>query len=110
MYTETEWGFPKGRRNINETDLTCAIREFNEETSIPVKHIRIAKNINPIDEVFSGSNKVRYKHVYFIACYTNERHYKRTYNPNNKMQVREIKNAEWFKYHDAQKKNTPTQY
>ena len=27
-----EWGFPKGRRNYMETDNSCAIREFNEET------------------------------------------------------------------------------
>jgi hypothetical protein len=25
---ETEWGFPKGRRNINEHDFACAVREF----------------------------------------------------------------------------------
>ena len=27
-----EWGFPKGRRNYQENDLTCALREFQEET------------------------------------------------------------------------------
>ncbi|NDD65216.1 MAG: TIR domain-containing protein, partial [Acidobacteria bacterium] len=26
-WTETEWGFPKGRRNYNEKDLPCALRE-----------------------------------------------------------------------------------
>ena len=29
-WTEPEWGFPKGRRNYLENDLTCAIREFKE--------------------------------------------------------------------------------
>ncbi len=24
IYTETEWGFPKGRRNLRESDLDCA--------------------------------------------------------------------------------------
>ena len=27
-----EWGFPKGRRNYQENDLACALREFQEET------------------------------------------------------------------------------
>jgi 8-oxo-dGTP pyrophosphatase MutT (NUDIX family) len=34
-YTEPEWGFPKGRRMRGESDLACAIREFDEETNIP---------------------------------------------------------------------------
>ena len=32
QWTTPEWGFPKGRRNYQETDITCAYREFNEET------------------------------------------------------------------------------
>ena len=35
IYEDTEWGFPKGRRNINEDDVSCALREFKEETGIP---------------------------------------------------------------------------
>ena len=31
-WNEPEWGFPKGRRNFQEKDLTCALREFEEET------------------------------------------------------------------------------
>ena len=27
-WDETEWGFPKGRRNYQEKDLNCALREF----------------------------------------------------------------------------------
>ena len=29
-----EWGFPKGKRNPNESSLTCAYREFQEETRL----------------------------------------------------------------------------
>ena len=28
-----EWGFPKGRRNYQEDDKKCALREFEEETN-----------------------------------------------------------------------------
>ena len=68
-FDETEWGFPKGRRNINEDDLSCAIREFREETGINGKNIRMCSDIKPCEEIFSGTNKVRYKHVYYIAKY-----------------------------------------
>ena len=29
-----EWGFPKGRRNYMEKDISAGIREFEEETGI----------------------------------------------------------------------------
>ena len=64
---EPEWGFPKGRRLYKESDLTCAIREFCEETNIERCDIRIIKNIGPVEEIFTGSNNVVYKHIYYVA-------------------------------------------
>ena len=99
---EPEWGFPKGRRNINEPDFNCAVREFKEETGIALRHINVLGHIKPVEEVFSGTNKVRYKHVYYIAvCF---KPHAPLYNPNNKVQNREIKAVQWFDYDDAQKK------
>jgi 8-oxo-dGTP pyrophosphatase MutT (NUDIX family) len=69
-YEEPEWGWPKGRRNINESDLACALREFTEETSIPTKDISVLTLTKPFEEVFSGCNHVRYRHVYFLAILT----------------------------------------
>lgn len=66
MYSEPEWGFPKGRRNINESDFDCAKREFFEETCMSLTSITILSHI-PVEEVFYGLNKVNYRHVYFIA-------------------------------------------
>lgn len=63
---EPEWGFPKGRRNINEPDMKTAFREFSEETGISTESIMLLSH-KPFDETFSGSNGVRYKHVYFVA-------------------------------------------
>ena len=37
----TEWEFPKGRRNYMETDIKCALREFQEETGISKESIKI---------------------------------------------------------------------
>lgn len=70
---ETEWGFPKGRRNMNECDSDCAMREFQEETGLSAKGLRFAskhdKSIQGccVEEMFQGSNGVWYKHVYFVA-------------------------------------------
>lgn len=66
-YNETEFGFPKGRRNINETDLKCACREFREETGYDLASIALVPHLEPYEEVFIGSNRVQYRHVYYIA-------------------------------------------
>lgn len=63
---EAEWGFPKGRRNINESDMMAAFREFSEESGVPT-HSLVLMTHKPFDEVFSGSNGVRYRHVYYVA-------------------------------------------
>lgn len=65
-YTEPEWGFPKGRRMRGESDLSCAIREFDEETNVPRDAFVVLKNII-LTETFMGLNNVQYKHVYFVA-------------------------------------------
>lgn len=65
--TEPEWGFPKGRRNINEKDLRCALREFREETGVDVREVQVHAGLRPLEEVFTGCNRVRYRHVYYVA-------------------------------------------
>lgn len=65
-WREPEWGFPKGRRSGNETDLETAIREFAEETGYSREDIEIL-DIPPLYEIFNGSNKLRYRHIYYIA-------------------------------------------
>lgn len=66
-WIETEWEFPKGRRNQKEKDLECALREFEEETGISKNDIRIIENVLPFEEMFIGSNHKSYKHKYFLA-------------------------------------------
>jgi len=66
-WEETEWEFPKGRRNTQEKDLDCAIREFEEETGYTRNDIKIIENVLPFEEIFIGSNHKSYKHKYFLA-------------------------------------------
>ena len=66
-WTETEWGFPKGRRNYCEKDIDCAIREFEEESGYLRGNIQIAINVLPFEENFIGSNYKSYKHKYYLS-------------------------------------------
>jgi 8-oxo-dGTP pyrophosphatase MutT (NUDIX family) len=66
-WEETEWEFPKGRRNFSEKDLDCALREFEEETGISKLDINVIENVLPFEEIFIGSNHKAYKHRYFLA-------------------------------------------
>jgi len=65
-FSESEWGFPKGRRLHRETDMDCATREFSEETNIPRSAYIVCKNLI-LSEQFTGTNGISYKHTYFIA-------------------------------------------
>ena len=100
--TEPEWGFPKGRRNINEHDIICACREFKEETGIHPSCITLIPNCKPFEEIFSGSNNVMYKHVYYIAVCNNKYSNNYLFNPKNKVQSREIQDMKWMSYQEAQ--------
>ena len=66
-WKETEWEFPKGRRNAQEKDIECALREFEEETGYSQDSIQIVENIMPFEEIYIGSNYRSYKHKYFLA-------------------------------------------
>jgi 8-oxo-dGTP pyrophosphatase MutT (NUDIX family) len=66
QWSEPEWGFPKGRRNMQEKDYECAIREFSEETGYNPSILKNIHNIIPFEENFSGSNYKSYKHKYYL--------------------------------------------
>ena len=70
-YIEPEWEFPKGRRNKQETNRDCAIREFNEETNYTKEDYHLIQNIIPFIEEFNGENKVRYKYIYYLGYLIN---------------------------------------
>jgi len=88
-WEETEWEFPKGRRNSKEKDLDCALREFQEETGISISKIKIVENVLPFEEIFIGTNHKSYKHKYFLA-YMNEQE-----DQLEDFQVTEVSKLEW---------------
>ena len=88
-WKETEWEFPKGRRNHNEKDLECSLREFEEETGILKQNLIIIENVMPFEEIFIGTNHKSYKHKYFLAYISdNECNL-------NKYQKSEVSKLEW---------------
>jgi len=106
-YDNPEWGFPKGKKMKGENDLTCALREFYEETGITEDKINIINSMKPIVEELIGTNGVSYRHIYFLAELKNNT---QIYdNENNKIinndelieKNSEIGGMEFFSYNSA---------
>lgn len=96
---EPEWGFPKGRRNINEPDMKTAFREFSEETGIGTGSLMLLSH-KPFDETFVGSNGVRYRHVYFVARVDDE--------CETRLCANELRASRWARFDEAVSKFTST--
>jgi 8-oxo-dGTP pyrophosphatase MutT (NUDIX family) len=93
----SEWGFPKGRRNYQEKELVCALREFQEETGYKKNLIKIIQNLLPLEEIFTGSNFKSYKHCYYIGCMETFE------EPSEPFQESEVGQMGWFSYKEALK-------
>ena len=100
-YREPEWGFPKGRRRLKETDMDCAIREFCEETGLVKSEIKLDNENEQYEEIFYGTNQVLYTHIYYTAKII-KNIYKHVYidycNPH---QAREVQKVKWFSKDDV---------
>lgn len=95
----TEFGFPKGRRNRNESGLQCAIREFVEESGYSSRDLEIIDANFNIKEEFVGSDNKYYRHVYYLARVSSQRD--PHFDPYDISQGGEIRNLGWFSYEQA---------
>ena len=95
QWSETEWGFPKGRHNHQEKDLLCALREFEEETGYSRNSIKLVQNLIPFEEIFTGSNYKSYKHKYYLAYMEN------VDTDNLSFQKSEVSKMEWKTFDEA---------
>ena len=96
IWQEPEWGFPKGRRNPNENDMDCGLREFLEETGYSINDINIIENIVPFEEIFMGSNYKSYKHKYYLLYMDYENTIKNTEYDNT-----EVSKVEWKTFEEC---------
>ena len=89
-FVEPEWGFPKGRRMRGETDKQCAEREFFEETNITSDAYILTDTF--FTETFTGTNGVRYKHVYYVALMKDSKqiNLKQKFTPNQRREISAI--------------------
>jgi 8-oxo-dGTP pyrophosphatase MutT (NUDIX family) len=96
-WNKPEWGFPKGRRSRrNEENVLCARREFEEETGYNFDEYTLLNKIDPIEEILTGTNGIKYKHVYYISL--------NKFDGEKKIEdidFFEIGDIKWFTYEDA---------
>lgn len=99
-YKTQEHGFPKGRPDLKEEPLKCALREFTEETGYNICDI-IIKDFIPFKEKYLGINNKEYICIYYIGEIISNN------NPivdkNNVLQSGEIKSIKWYDIKTAYK-------
>tara|TARA_B110000977_G_scaffold201369_1_gene295618 strand:- start:1107 stop:1910 length:804 start_codon:yes stop_codon:yes gene_type:complete len=99
-YMSSEWEFPKGRRNKNETNFQTAMREFTEETGYNNTDYIILKNISAIREEYTSNNNVNYRHIYNMGYLVNMD--KEAYvDKTNELQSTEIGDIKWLSKAEA---------
>ena len=101
IYSETEWGFPKGRRNLKESDIDCAKREFEEESGYCKNNYKIIDESLIFKEIFSGTNNIRYQHTYYLA--KSLKNIDLEVDKTNYNQFTEIKKVNWFTFEEGLK-------
>ncbi|KAJ3085261.1 hypothetical protein HK102_000167, partial [Quaeritorhiza haematococci] len=94
-----EYGFPKGRKNMQESNLKCAIREFCEETGYSRTDFRIIP-CGSYEESFVGTNGIAYKHVYYLAEVFDHVDTPQI-DPTKVQQVGEIRDVGWFTFKEC---------
>lgn len=82
--SSSPWGFPKGKRNKNESEFTCAIREFKEEVRLKINVLKVYNNV--FTETFTGTDKNIYSTIYYVC------EAKNIVYPDNIYMINEIRN------------------
>lgn len=99
-YSFQEFGFAKGRRNMKETNISCAEREFYEETRYNKASYEFINDYPQIYEEFVGTNGINYRHIYYLvkmkSCICPPK-----IDLTNKIQAGEVKNIGWFTFDEC---------
>jgi|SRR3989338_9469495 len=96
-WTNCEWGYPKGRRNLNETMIDCAKREFEEESGYKNNEYIFLNNILPLTEEFKGTDNKKYKTIYYFSLIKSPRNpYVDITNINQVWEIGDIKYNDYF--------------
>ena len=112
-WSDPEWEFPKGRKNMGENDIECAFREFVEETGYTYNDLVLLRNLVPYEEIFIGSNYESYKNKYFVCSFVSNNMESNmgivlspdetTNKPINMFDKYEISEVKWFSFSECLK-------
>jgi 8-oxo-dGTP pyrophosphatase MutT (NUDIX family) len=94
-WEEPEWEFPKGRKNYQEKDVDCGLREFQEETGYNINDFNIIDNLLPFEEIFIASNNKSYRHDYYLAYMCDNNDNDKNINKLENFQKSEVSKIEW---------------
>ena len=103
LWDSPEWGFPKGKRNKNESAICCAKREMLEETCVTQDKYIIRNDIDIVRESFYGTDNKKYLHTYFVAQVTDNNFEIPKVDEHNVVQTREVSAAKWGNMEDISK-------
>ena len=94
-HNDLKWEPPKGRKESNESNCECAIRELKEETGIDKNSYKFSVYLKNNKYITSNiSSKVKYIKIYYTArAYE---HQTPTFDIKNIQQVIEIMDARWI--------------
>lgn len=96
LYDSPEWGFPKGRKDRNEKNLDCAVREFEEETGLDLNKYLVLNRLNTVEESVTDSQNNVYKLIYYLGIAYEENELLL----NNEFQKYEIGDMKWLSYEE----------
>jgi 8-oxo-dGTP pyrophosphatase MutT (NUDIX family) len=102
-WTTPEWGFPKGRRDLRESEFACAMREMWEETNIQEKDVCVVRGLDPLEESFKGTNDITYLHKYYITYVPDgqgQQSFEQCYQENPHIRL-EIGDIQWCTLEEA---------
>lgn len=81
------WEIPKGKKEYEmETDLDCAMREFNEETGLDKRKYKFWFDIRTFNST-DIDNKIRWITTYYPAVLNSKYIYKYTFNLDNPLEA-----------------------
>lgn len=108
---EPSWGWPKGRKQKDESTMNCAFREFEEESGMSKTQTSLFFQ-EPVSEVFSGTNGKTYSTHYYVCEAPREIDivYKRSSSKvsgREKTICHEIRDLAWLDFSRACRKLNP---
>lgn len=91
----TPWEIPRGSKKIDELDINCAIREFEEETGIYSDKYSILWDTKPIIASHKDENII-YKGIYYIAYINKASDWTPKINFETANQLSEVEQIQWI--------------